>query len=302
MMVGCILDNQALCDTFGVANTGGIRVNKRRSLIVLISNSTGATYKNEWREGVLHFVDVGAGGPQKLDRQNTTLANSKRRGWTLHLFEAREKSKYVYTGEVELADEPYCDEQPDAKARERFVWIFPLRRKPDTGDGGNPPLSGYLPHGSYAVIDAELSDEQRTVVNDSIDRLRAVGVQIVDRRQLDMERFARELTEWQEAVLARIRANVKKMVADRRRIAAASGRAFKIVDDELRVDAGSDEAQLRMALVMLDQKETKFAELFEEATAAIPMPAAPESRTEHNESSELDVRNDDNRQYGRDFT
>ncbi len=43
-----------------------------------------------------------------------------------------EKSRYVYAGEVELADEPYMSDQIDARAAARFVWIFPLHLKATT--------------------------------------------------------------------------------------------------------------------------------------------------------------------------
>src|ERR1700730_12003720 len=91
---------------------GGIRVCKERNHIVLISNNTDPTYRNEWQDGTLHFVGMGSVGPQKLDRQNRTLANSKRYGWTVHLFEAFEKGRYVYAGEVELAADPYFPLSP----------------------------------------------------------------------------------------------------------------------------------------------------------------------------------------------
>ena len=123
------IDNRTLCDVFGVGNMGGIRVSNQRSLIVLVSNNTDQTYRNEWRNGVLHFVGRGSVGPQVLSHQNKTLANAKRHGWTVHLFEVFEKSRYTYAGEVELADEPYRSDQPDARANDRFVWIFPLRKK-----------------------------------------------------------------------------------------------------------------------------------------------------------------------------
>ena len=101
---------------------------------------------------------MGSIGPQKLDRQNSTLANSKRNGWTVHLFEVFEKVRYVYAGEVELADEPYFSDQPDARADDRFVWIFPLRRKATAEVGRQAPpeagaeLPDYLPFGAYAVV------------------------------------------------------------------------------------------------------------------------------------------------------
>jgi 5-methylcytosine-specific restriction protein A len=130
--IGDILNNRTVCDIFGVANMGGIRVNKSRNLIVLISNNVEATYLNVWRGNVLHFVGIGTVGPQKLDRQNKTLANANRNGTALHLFEVSEKGRYVYVGQVERADEPYRSDQRDSRYDERFVWVFPLRRKPDT--------------------------------------------------------------------------------------------------------------------------------------------------------------------------
>jgi 5-methylcytosine-specific restriction protein A len=94
LKLGITIDNRTVCDVFGVANMGGIRVNKSRNQIVLISNNVEATYRNEWRGDVLHFVGMGSIGPQKLDRQNRTLANSKRNGMAVHLFEVFEKAKY----------------------------------------------------------------------------------------------------------------------------------------------------------------------------------------------------------------
>jgi 5-methylcytosine-specific restriction protein A len=103
---------------------GGIRVCKARDHIVLISNNTDPTYRNEWQDGTLHFVGMGSTGPQKLDRPNRTLASSKKNGMTVHLFELFEKSRYVYAGEVELVGEPYMSDQADARADDRFGWII----------------------------------------------------------------------------------------------------------------------------------------------------------------------------------
>src|ERR1700722_6232807 len=191
MIVGETIDNRTICDVLGVANMGGIRVNKVSSCIVLISNNTDPTYRNEWRDGTLHFVGMGSIGPQKLDRQNRTLANSKRYGWTVHLFEVFEKGRYVYAGEVELAADPYFSDQADARADDRFVWIFPLRRKttpevmvsalPETG----AELPDYLPFGAYAVIDADLTAEHAALVNQAVDGLRAAGVKVIDQAEVD---------------------------------------------------------------------------------------------------------------------
>src|SRR3954453_1583913 len=121
---GDVINNRTICDIFGVANTGGIRVNWARNLIVLISNNIGLLYRNDWKDDVLHFVGRGSIGPQKLDRQNLTLAKSKQNGAAVYLFEVFEKGHYRFSGEVELTGEPYLSDQIDSQNESRFVWIF----------------------------------------------------------------------------------------------------------------------------------------------------------------------------------
>ena len=284
MFVGETIDNRTICDVFGVANMGGIRVNKSRSCIVLISNNTDPTYRNEWRDGILHFVGRGSTGPQKLDRQNRTLAKSKRNGWTVHLFEVFEKSRYVYAGEVELAGDPYMSDQADARADDRFVWIFPLRRKgtPEVVVSGLPEaeieLPDHLPFGAYAVIGSSLTAEQTELVDQTTDRLRAAGVKVTDQRDVDEKRYERAMARWHEGYLDRVRAMVRELLAKKKQLAEAQGRKFKLVDDELRINSASDEQELRAALMHLDRDEpAAMQEIFEKARNAVPMPEAPKS-------------------------
>jgi hypothetical protein len=276
---GETVDNRTLCDLFGVGNMGGIRVNKRRSLIALVSNNTDPTYRNEWRDEILHFVGMGSIGPQKLGRQNKTLADSTRRKYAVHLFEVSRKGQYTYAGEVELAGEPYMSDQPDARAEDRFVWVFPLRKKPaSTAPASADERAGHLPYGAYAVISAHLTDEQRAVVNGAMDRLKEAGVDVFDRRDVDRGRYEKALGQWWEAVLDRVRVKVKELIANRKRAARAAGREFKLVDDELRVNSGSMEAELRAALAFLDYDDPIAQEqLFDEARSEVPFPDPPES-------------------------
>jgi hypothetical protein len=298
--IGEKLDNRTVCDVFGVANTGGIRASKRRRLIVLISNNTDPTYHNEWGDGTLHFVGMGSIGPQKLDRQNRTLAKSKRNGWTVHLFEVSEKGRYVYVGEVELADEPYLSDQVDARADDRLVWIFPLRRKATTEVAVSAPpevepeLPDHLPFGAYAVIGSDLTAEQTALVNQSIDGLRAAGVKVTDQREVDEKRYRKALARWWEDVLDHVRAEVKRLIAKKKRLVEAEGRKFKIVDDELRINSDSTEQELRAALRLLDRDEpAAMQEVFDKAMNAVPMPDAPKSlqdlaETESTRSADLE--------------
>jgi hypothetical protein len=277
---GEVIDNRTLCDVFGVAIMGGIRVNNASNLIVLISNNTDPTYRNEWKDDVLQFVGMGSTGPQKLVRQNKTLANSERNGMAVHLFEVFEKSKYVYAGEVELADEPYMSDQRDADGDIRFVWMFPLRRKVTESATIAHPFQDepqrHLPHGAYAVIHASLTDEQVDLVHDALDRLKDVGVPVIDQRDIDLARYEKALAAWHGRVLDQVRTSIRALIAKRKSAAKAVNREHGLIDDELKINAGSTEKELRDALQFLDRDDSTSAnQIFDEAMSHEPMPEPP---------------------------
>ncbi len=275
---GEVIDNRTICNVFRVSNTGGIRVSNSRNLIVLISNNTDSTYRNEWKDDVLHFVGMGSLGPQKLNRQNKALANSKHTGMTVHLFEVFEKSRYVYAGEVELKDEPYMSDQQDAQTESRFIWVFPLCRKanvtPSITDAATP--ADHLPHGAYAVIDADLTESQIVLVHDAMDRLKEAGVNSLDQRDINQSRYDKALAAWHQNVLDRVRSEVKLLISARKRLAVSEGRKFELNDNELRVNSASTEPELRTALVFFDRDDPVCAnQIFDEAMSSVPMPEPP---------------------------
>ncbi|XIA65701.1 hypothetical protein ACFIOY_05465 [Bradyrhizobium sp. TZ2] len=160
----------------------------------------------------------------------------------VHLFEVFEKSKYVYAGEVELADEPYVSDQQDARADDRFVWVFPLRRKAHPASDAvevQDQSRSHLPHGAYAVIDADLTDEQIELVNETLDRLRQAGVPVLDQRDIELKRYEKALAVWHKTVLDHVRSTVRDLVAKRKRYAKAAICEFHLVDDELKINAAA---------------------------------------------------------------
>jgi hypothetical protein len=289
MIAGDIIDNHTICDEYGVANMGGIRVNKARNIIVLISNNTDSTYRNERRGDVLHFVGMGSKGPQKLDRQNKTLANAKKAGTRIHLFEVFEKSRYVYAGKVELAGEPYMSDQRDARGEERFVWIFPIRCIVTVAPGEDGP-SRHLPYGAYAVIGSGLKGDQVKLVNDALDRLRLAGIDVLDQRDVDLKRYEKALGRWHQAVLDQARSGIKELIAKRKRLAKAENRKFGLVDDELKINSASTEQELREALRFLDRDDpVEMENFFEEARRMVPMPDPPKPLLDATEDSPMQV-------------
>ena len=248
LAIGAV-DNQTICDLFGVANTGGIRVNINRNLIVLISNNTDPAYKNEWRDEVLHFVGGGS-GDQTLTRQNKTLANAAKNSAKLHLFEVFEKKKYVYAGMVELASEPYETQQAEKSGETRTVWVFPLRKRSEqpTADEPRKELGFHLPYGAYALIADDLTPEQRTLVHAKLDELAAAGVTIIDKRDVVAGRIGVKLSQWNDASLAKLRSLARARIAELRKNYRVARKEFAFEPDEILIDGQSDEKRIREVL------------------------------------------------------
>jgi hypothetical protein len=191
-------------------------------------------------------------------------------------------------------------DQADARADDRFVWIFPLRREAATEVGLSAPpeaeteLPDHLPFGAYAVIGSALTAEQTALVNEAIDGLRATGVKVTDQRDVDEKRYKRAMARWYEGYIDRARSIVRDLITKKKQAAKARGREFALVDDELRINSASSDQELRDALRLLDRDDTiSMQEIFDQAWNAVPMPEAPKSlqdlaETEPMQSTDLE--------------
>jgi Asp-tRNA(Asn)/Glu-tRNA(Gln) amidotransferase A subunit family amidase len=149
-------------------------------------------------------------------------------------------------------------------------------------------VADHLPYGAYAVISESLTDAQRALVDEALDKLKEAGATVCDRRDVELRRYEKALTRWHERTLDRVRARIGKLIAGKKRAAKAGGRTFELIDDELRVSSASTEADLRAALSLLDYDPAAQAQLFEEAGHAEPMPDPPKSLRDSN-GGELDM-------------
>lgn len=135
---GEILTNDELMEHFKCSPQGGMRRAHRTKSLVLISDHTKSIYEDRWIDDIFHYTGMGLTGDQSLSfHQNKTLANSKEIDIRVFLFEVFEEGKYVFIGEVELAGEPYVENQPDIKNTIRKVYVFPLKLK---GKKSVPPI------------------------------------------------------------------------------------------------------------------------------------------------------------------
>lgn len=196
-----------------------------------------------------------------------------------------EKSRYVYAGEFELAGEAYQSDQIDVRADSRFVWIFPLRRKTKgksveavQDDAEFSATVNHLPQGAYAVIGSDLRDEQIDLVNKLLDQLKQDGVPVFDKRDVDRQRYERALGRWYEDVLNQARSIVRELIVKKKRASKARYGSIGVIDDELVINSGSSERDLREALKLLGHDDSVDTEaVFEEARQRVSMPEMPGS-------------------------
>lgn len=130
LQINARLKNQDLCDVFKCSPQGGMRRSIRTNSLIIISNHYASIYEDRWIGDVLHYTGMGQSGDQDINRsQNRTLKESGTNGVAVFLFEVYgpKGSDYHYRGRVELAGEPYQENQLDESSELRSVWVFPLR-------------------------------------------------------------------------------------------------------------------------------------------------------------------------------
>lgn len=133
LKVGDYLTNDEVTMKFGCAYMGGMRASTKNNCLVLIAKHDNPLYDDQWIENddgtrTLHYTGMGKNGPQTLDGQNRTLAESRTNGVTIYLFESYEPNEYVFDGEVKLVADPYQAKELGEDKILRDVWKFPLQQ------------------------------------------------------------------------------------------------------------------------------------------------------------------------------
>lgn len=132
LKIGQVIENSDIVEIFKCGNMGGMRRSKVTNTLVLVSDYTKGIYHDKWIGGILHYTGMGKIGNQDINRaQNKTLANYKKLGVDVHLFEVIDPTEYIYCGRVELVSKPYEDIQTDEDGKKRKVWIFPIKPNPE---------------------------------------------------------------------------------------------------------------------------------------------------------------------------
>lgn len=277
MQIGEVIDNKTLCRLYGVASMGGIRVNRDRNLIVLVSNPAATTaFRNRQDGDTVQFVGRGSKGPQELSRQNATLAKSRANGARIFYFESAGKGRFAYRGEFQLTGEPSREAQLDAIGRDRFVWVFPLSRVAAEGwpSPTNIASAPYLPADTYALIKGPLSDAQRKVVDRCLNELRGHAIPVVSQIDVDVARYEAALVRWHDQVMAVARSTVRSRIRELRSEAKAKKRPFGFAVDEVAVLDHYGERELEQVLGIVGLSDT-FASLMEDARCSCPQPDPP---------------------------
>jgi len=110
-----------------------MRKSNRTNTLVIVSDHTKSIYEDRWIDDILHYTGMGLQGDQNINySQNKTLAQIRSNNVEPFLFEVFQKGQYIYRGKVDLAEEPYQEEQADINGNMRKVWIFPLKLSEDS--------------------------------------------------------------------------------------------------------------------------------------------------------------------------
>ena len=125
---GDTITNKELQELFRCSSQGGMRRSHQTNTLVIVSDHTKAIYEDRWINGTFHYTGMGLEGDQSLEfAQNKTLAESQTSGIEVFLFEVFKRGNYTFIGRVELAGNPYQEEQLDKNDNLRSVWVFPLK-------------------------------------------------------------------------------------------------------------------------------------------------------------------------------
>lgn len=128
LRAGDTITSNQLTSIFLCGPQGGMRRSHRTNSLVIISGHTKSVYEDRWiAEDIIHYTGMGLEGEQRLAyAQNKTLAESKTNGVNLYLFEVYDSGNYLFRGQVELANSPFQENQPDKNDVIRMVWVFPM--------------------------------------------------------------------------------------------------------------------------------------------------------------------------------
>ena len=130
LVIGREYTNEEIVKIFRCGNMGGMRKSNTKNVLVLISfhDKADRLYEDYWKDDILYYTGMGQTGDQDLNfAQNKTLHESSQTGVLVYLFEMFNDQRYRYRGIVELAGEPFQENEKDINGDMRKVWKFPLK-------------------------------------------------------------------------------------------------------------------------------------------------------------------------------
>ena len=129
IQIGEIVTRERIYDEFGCQQQKGIAHSKIKNALVLISDWTDPKYHDRWDEDILYYTGAGLRGDQELNlfNNNLKLAESKKRGINLYLFEQFKEKELTYRGQVILVGDVKSEIQKDIDGNPRKAYIFPLQ-------------------------------------------------------------------------------------------------------------------------------------------------------------------------------
>lgn len=133
LKIGNTYKNEQIREVFKCSLMRGMAKSNTTDTLVLIAKHTKNLYDDKWVDNTLYYTGEGQVGDQTLTGSNKTLSDYKKNSTRVYLFEVFEEKKYIYQGEVYLAEKPFKEKQIDKNNNEREVWVFPLKKRYNEG-------------------------------------------------------------------------------------------------------------------------------------------------------------------------
>lgn len=136
------------------------------------------------------------------------------------------------------------------------------------------PQRAFLPGGAYAVVRGPIDPEIRVELDALLDQVRALGVDVVDRRAIEKDDYDSALAGWGACVQESLRNRARNFVSATMEAAVAAGQDWPFAVDEILIDQLADEERVREVLDRIGRGD-EFERLQFEANSDFEKPEKP---------------------------
>lgn len=161
-------------------------------------------------------------------------------------------------------------------SREFAAPVWARVQSGETDQDDFAPPRAFLPRGAYAVVRGPIDAPTLSKLNALLDQVRALGIDVVDRRDIEREDPESAMAGWRACVLDRLRDKARSLIGETERAATAAGRPRGFALDDVLIDYDADEDRVGEVLDLIGRGD-EFERLRLEAYGEFEKPKPPRS-------------------------